>query len=769
MENGNLSTLLKRQKESIDKGSISKVEFESSSSQRVLLLQKEAQLIYAETQVLTGFLSLMEESIAGLLRTAWCLHSALGAYQALDKHFGDNLFNTPPGPSLEDEFTIDPFSSEISNLPTTPESIEEENKANILGGMAFGIGSFNTVASMFPNVVLRLLSFVGLPCNRERGLQLLRMSLQGGRMRAPLSALLLLLMRVILPSFHSGDVADDSAEAEVILNVMLTRFPNSTLFTWLAGRLERMKGAPSKSIEMLTTCQALIGDDMVQLKHLCEYEIAWAYAFQFQWPKVLDIHRTLKVENNWSKSLYSYLEGVSLLQMGKVGAARKCMIQVLNQSSRKLGGKVIPPEQFAVRRAAEFLVSISLENCDEEDIAEETALRAELLKLMGRPESVTLPPIRLPTEVKPGSAAHAVVLAYPIPLPGLELNYMFGGVPQMLPTTLASAIDQIDAILDVIANGHVFNQLSPVWNVKKGEEPMIEGKGWTEIQSDDCENLPAPPSRPSKSKQEVFRLLNSAAFVPVKASSSQETPKSSLLGGMFKSVVSSVSTMATSALGRDSKPLPTVTPITPLTLVAVVAMCRGTICASAGLVDEALYCFEWIISQSTSDLKRELHTIGYAHYEKGLLCLDVARARLSQLREQPIDVHGGSIREKNLFTDGLTNILHSSLAKTIPDVKSASKLAKACFDLSTSNSTDFNWKFRLLARVHLAKGDLTARLRGSSVKRDHTTTSGSKQVEEEEFLSDNEEEDPSSLFVPSEEERALIESMTLKPSEGVDE
>ena len=60
-------------------------------------------------------------------------------------------------------------------------------------------------------------------------------------MRAPLAGLLLLGMRVILPSFHTGALLSVAPEAEAALDALLTAFPGSALPLWMSGRLLRMQ------------------------------------------------------------------------------------------------------------------------------------------------------------------------------------------------------------------------------------------------------------------------------------------------------------------------------------------------------------------------------------------------------------------------------------------------------------------------------------------------------------------------------------------------
>jgi hypothetical protein len=113
---------------------------------------------------------------------------------------------------------------------------------HIVGGVQYGTGVFNVLASTLPPMVLRVIAALGFPCDRPAGMAQLRASTQSNGLRAPLAALFILAMRVLLPSFRSGDVSENVPEAEALLAVFLARFPSSALFMWMAGRLARMQG-----------------------------------------------------------------------------------------------------------------------------------------------------------------------------------------------------------------------------------------------------------------------------------------------------------------------------------------------------------------------------------------------------------------------------------------------------------------------------------------------------------------------------------------------
>jgi hypothetical protein len=366
---------------------------------------------------------------------------------------------------------------------------------SVLSGVEFGMGVFNCTASVLPAIVLKVIAVFGFPSDKEAGLQQLRLALQRGGIRAALSALFLLAMRVLLPSFHSGDLdATHVAEADAILGVMMDRFPNSALFLWMAGRLARLKGEVASATAYLDQC-ARTQSEWVQLSHLCAYEIGWCRVFAHDWRAVLGPFALLSRENEWSKAFYTYMTGVSLLQQGRVALAREAFQRVVRVSSRRFGGKLISAEQYAIRRAAEFLALTYVDRdahvalCTgkgagagavdtAEDKAADRQVDEEIATALALPTAspgaatavdptlgsssvpAALGRARLPCRVPVGSVAHAAVLAYPVPFIGLEASYLFNGAAQMDTGALLSAVAQIDAVLLAVADGHAFDHVT---------------------------------------------------------------------------------------------------------------------------------------------------------------------------------------------------------------------------------------------------------------------------------------------------------------------
>ena len=259
----------------------------SSSSGAYTPLQLEATLIYGEATLLTALLNLLDESFLSLLKCGLNIRAGWAMYKSVDRVMGGTVMGIRGDTSLplsqgvrctavDVEGAVAAASSAASTAATTTTatpSAADMNPLDVEGGLQFGAGGFNCVASLLPPVVLRILSAVGFPNDRGAGLAQLRACFLGGRIRSALGGILLSAMGVVIPSFHTG--AHDTPlgrEASAALEALLVALPNSALPLWLAGRSARMRGQHGEALELFAKCGVVAGTYMQQLEHLCACE-----------------------------------------------------------------------------------------------------------------------------------------------------------------------------------------------------------------------------------------------------------------------------------------------------------------------------------------------------------------------------------------------------------------------------------------------------------------------------------------------------------------
>lgn len=437
----------------------------------------------------------------------------------------------------------------------------------------------------------------------------------------------------------------------------------------------------------------------------------------------------------------------ALLQLGRVAEARIALKRCMRLFGRRLGGKVISAEQYALRRAAEF-VSLTYVAADDlaaagvaDDIPDESVLPAGVL--------ASMPRLRVPAVVRRGSRAHAGVLAYGAPLLGLESIYLFNGATQMDAVACAAAIAQVDAVLATAAAGHVFDAASALWQGTATASAWGDAETcWVDAHAEESSSAAAAGSAtgsgstpPVTTPEGITALLNSVVRAPVgslssagdgEASSALSSASSaagsssaaasarsrgSVFGGLFgrsstssaggdgasPTAAGSAAPAATAAALPDfAKP----TPLQPLHTAAIAALVRGSLCSRVGRIDEAAACFRWVVETGPALLKRDLHVYAYAAYELGVLYADAVKAmqRRAAGVPPPATSHSGA------------DILSAALFRGMSP-KDAAAAAKRYMAAGRDVKDDFNWKLRLHMRVHLSADDLRASSGKKSTRR----------------------------------------------------
>jgi hypothetical protein len=237
-------------------------------------LQLEATLTYADASLLLALLNLMDESILSLVRCGLNLRAGWRLYGVVDRALGAGVLGEKGGggsaPLGEGAaMAVVEAGAGAAAAPAGGAAAEAELRAHVEGGLLFGAGGFNAIASLLPPIIVRLLAVVGFPNDRAAGLSQLRRCFAGGLARAPLAGLLILGVRVVLPSFHAGAVAPHAGEAAAVLAAMFARFPESVLPLWLAGRLARLSCRPAVARDCYARAGVAAGDTLAQVGHLC--------------------------------------------------------------------------------------------------------------------------------------------------------------------------------------------------------------------------------------------------------------------------------------------------------------------------------------------------------------------------------------------------------------------------------------------------------------------------------------------------------------------
>lgn len=196
---------------------------------------------------------------------------------------------------------------------------------HLASGIAFGMGDFNLVLSMLPEIVLKLAEFVGFSGDRDVAMYYFRSvggwdDVEVGKLpekqgpeegiRRQFCDMMLLLYNIVLSKLAPLSHVDEELAGRV-LQYNLNLYPDGIFFLYFSGRqlsslkkLEDAKSQYHRAIEMQK--------DWKQLQHMCYWELGLIALIQQKWKVAHDTFQLLNNESNWSKAVYTYLQAVSL-------------------------------------------------------------------------------------------------------------------------------------------------------------------------------------------------------------------------------------------------------------------------------------------------------------------------------------------------------------------------------------------------------------------------------------------------------------------------
>nr|XP_020014621.1 tetratricopeptide repeat protein 39C-like [Castor canadensis] len=124
------------------------------------------------------------------------------------------------------------------------EGVTEESLNRLKGAVSFGYGLFHLCISMVPPNLLKIINLLGFPGDRLQGLSSLTYASESKDMKAPLATLALLWYHTVVRPFFALDGSDNKAgldEAKEILLKKEAAYPNSSLFMFFKGRIQRLE------------------------------------------------------------------------------------------------------------------------------------------------------------------------------------------------------------------------------------------------------------------------------------------------------------------------------------------------------------------------------------------------------------------------------------------------------------------------------------------------------------------------------------------------
>ncbi|KAI8099170.1 uncharacterized protein BX664DRAFT_255575 [Halteromyces radiatus] len=327
-------------------------------------IQRHAELVFAETYLMKAGLQIVyEESFVAFLREGVKVHASHQIYKALERYLMHVQEEASQGKDVSG-YGMD---------------------AHFASGIAFGMGCFNLAISMLPDIVLKMAEFVGF--HGDRGLSMWyyqsiggwdkvammtkkqekqpQTELQGPHegLRRQFCDMMLILYNIVLakltPVSHVNEPLSD-----LILQYNLKLYPRGMVFLTLNGRrLATQRQLQEAKVYYQRAIDAQ--DYMKQLHHISFWELGFIALLEQDWKTAHQLFQRLNKESNWSKAVYTYLQGLSLYLYATYdmspGEKRKQLIlksaelmALVTKSKQKIAGKSIFIEKFVARKSRKF-------------------------------------------------------------------------------------------------------------------------------------------------------------------------------------------------------------------------------------------------------------------------------------------------------------------------------------------------------------------------------------------------------------------------------
>ncbi|KAI8063639.1 uncharacterized protein B0P05DRAFT_555130 [Gilbertella persicaria] len=225
-----------------------------------------------------------------------------------------------------------------------------------VSGIQFGIGSVNLLLSSLPPKILKIVSAFGWTADKHLGLALLKLCLEGKRIRSPLSSLMLLSYYVTLTSYApqvlSGELLQPALEC--LLDAQ-QRYPNSAFFLYFAGRVSRLaRDLPISTQSFVYTSEVSQGTwAETTIGNLATFEIALNAAMALDWTTAAAKATALFPVYN-TPALLKYFYGVCMEMVGNRTEAILAFAEAPRLIDTRRNSQ---PEQFVAHRVAFFEIS----------------------------------------------------------------------------------------------------------------------------------------------------------------------------------------------------------------------------------------------------------------------------------------------------------------------------------------------------------------------------------------------------------------------------
>ncbi|XP_038138276.1 tetratricopeptide repeat protein 39C-like [Cyprinodon tularosa] len=331
---GVLETLRNKIKKSMD----------SQMSGVAVVDRLQRQIIVADCQVYLAVLSFVKQELSAYIKGGWILRKAWKMYNKCHSDISQLQETCQRRPSGNQQSLSADNANHNVESGVTAEALDR-----LKGSVSFGYGLFHLCISMVPPHLLKIINLLGFPGDRLQGLSSLMYASESKDMKAPLATLALLWYHTVVLPFFALEGSDTHAgllEAKAILQRKSVVYPNSSLFMFFKGRVQRLECHINSALACFHDALELASDQR-EIQHVCLYEIGWCSMIELNFEDAFRAFERLKNESRWSQCYYAYLTGVCQGASGDLDGANGVFKDVQKLFKRK-NNQI---EQFAVKRA----------------------------------------------------------------------------------------------------------------------------------------------------------------------------------------------------------------------------------------------------------------------------------------------------------------------------------------------------------------------------------------------------------------------------------
>ncbi|XP_042559723.1 tetratricopeptide repeat protein 39C-like [Clupea harengus] len=345
---------------------------DSQRSEQAVVERLQRQIIVADCQVYLAVLSFVKQELSSYIKGGWILRKAWKMYnkchsdisqlqEAYQRRSSSQQGTLPPSsstPSPSPSASASSFTPSLSASASASSSgpqpqglggVSTEVLGRLKGSVSFGYGLFHLCISMVPPHLLKIINLLGFPGDRHQGLSSLTYASESKDMKAPLATLALLWYHTVVQPFFALDGTDTQAgllEARAILQRNEAIYPNSSLFMFFKGRVQRLECQINSALTSFNNALGLATDQR-EIQHVCLYEIGWCSMIELRFDEAYRAFDRLRTESRWSQCYYAYLTGACQGAAGDLDGAAKVLKDIQKLFKRK-NNQI---EQFSMRRA----------------------------------------------------------------------------------------------------------------------------------------------------------------------------------------------------------------------------------------------------------------------------------------------------------------------------------------------------------------------------------------------------------------------------------